>query len=242
MDTRIREKVGAMLALADDAANEHEAATALAMAQKLLLEHNMSLHAFRAEDAPAQTAKPFELDIAAGGAWRVQLLGAVAVGNLCTVVQGKGEGGRASKHAWVFGAPVNVGLVVQVYDWLGETLERLAHEQSQERIAAYRELYGIGPRDTRSFKTSFYQSAVMQIAKRLQDALHEAQSTDQTRALVVVGDQARKDASAHFGGRLRPARRANSSNSDGRAAGRETGQGMNLSRPAAVTSGARRLA
>lgn len=234
MNESLREKVSRMLALADDATNEHEAAVALEKAQRILLEHNMTLHAFKSAGAPAEeSGRVFEFDIDKGGPWRASLLGTIARASLCEVVQD--GSGRAARHVYVFGTGSNVGAVVAMYDWIGEQIERLAHEAARARTREHRSYYGTAPRDTRSFKTSFYRSATVSIGKRLREARQSVEATDTTRALVVVAGQAALDRDRRFP-RLTSVRRSATGNRDGMAAGRAAGAGMALNRPAALAS------
>jgi hypothetical protein len=238
LDNKLRSRVEKMLALADDAANENEAAVAMSKAQQILLAHNLTLATFAetAPDAPQTEtiAQPYVVDFEQGATWRLRLLHTVAIGNLCYLIGG-------GKRAYVFGTAGNVEDVLIMFDWLSEQAQRLAHETAETRKAQHLESYGEKLRDTRGFKNSFHAGFQATIRKRLDDSRGDFDHREQSTALVVVEQDAEAAGRAHFGGKLRKGRSRHVANREGYRAGMAAGSGASMSQPRALSAGPRQL-
>jgi len=246
LDSKLRSRVEKMIALAEDAANENEAAVAMAKAQQILLAHNLTLAAFETEAGenapPAETIEaPFVVDFEQGAAWRTLLLNAVAKGSLCYTVDIQTQVNRGAKRSYVFGTPSNVEDVITMYDWLSDQAERLAHETAETRKRQHLEAYGETLRDTRGFKSSFHAGFQNTVRSRLDASRQDFDRTEQTQALVVVEQDAKAAAHSHFDGKLRTGRARHTANVEGYRAGMAAGNAASMNRPAALGAGPRQL-
>jgi hypothetical protein len=240
---KLQSRVTKMMALAEDAANEHEAAVAIAKAQEILLTHNLTMEMFQPDqpDAPAGAVKdPFTIDIDSGYTWRATLLNAVATGNLCFVLTS-----RSKKLVYLFGTASNIKDVMAMYDWLAEQGERLVHESAEERKREHLDTYGVKSRDTRSFKTSFRHGFASAIQKRLKESRATFDRNDgSTQALTVIEKDAETAAQAYVrrnGASIGSSRGSRSSNREGYSAGRSAGESTNMARTNALGAGSRQL-
>lgn len=239
IDSRLQSKVMKMIAIAEDAANEHEAAVAVAKAQEILLAHNLTMETFQPDqpDTPTEAIKdPFKMDIDSGFTWRSSLIGVIARGNLCYLAQSRNE-----KLVYLFGTASNIRDVMAMYDWLTEQAERLAHETAEDRKREYLDAFGEKPRDTRSFKTSFHQGFASAIQTRLMESRAAFDRAEQsTQALTVIEKDAEGAAHAYFPS-LGKTRRSRSSNREGYSAGRSAGASTNMARTGVLSGGPRQL-
>jgi hypothetical protein len=238
LDAKLRSRVEKMIALAEDAANENEAAVAMAKAQQILLAHNLSLASFEVTAGDSSAAEPIErpyvVDFEQGAAWRTLLLDTIARGNLCYTV-------KSRKRSYVFGTPGNVEDVLVMFDWLAEQAQRLAHETAEARKRQHLEAYGERLRDARGFKNSFHSGFQHTIRERLDDSRQDFDRQEQTQALVVVEQDAKAAAYSHFDGKLRKGRTRHASNVEGYRAGMAAGNATSMNRPRTLAAGPRQL-
>jgi hypothetical protein len=182
---------------------EQEAASALEKAQELLLRYNLSEQEVQAHadgnEALRRKVGQQDVEVAAGFKWRASLLGAIARANLCRIVVND-EGERGTIH--VFGNQENVRVVLDMWAWVSEQLERLGFASLREYMQPlqqgrwdFHEDGTVTPRpwtpkgdeSEAIYLAGFYRAAVQRIGKRLESAMRRFQAeSDQTRALVVV--------------------------------------------------------
>ena len=226
MNGDVRERIAKLLAMAEHPnSNEHEAATAAQMAQRLLLQHNLS----RADLATGDTTGPAgvgKLDIieAVGYTWKRYLLHTLAITNLCQTI-----GSPRENTSHLFGAYDNVQAVVEMYRWLVPQLEEIA-----ARAWTQYKRDGTGRETARTWKHGFYMGAIKAIHDKMKPTIDEFASGP-GHAIVPYNTQLVKDAV----GRVFPHTRTSRSSSrsyDGYTAGRQAGSNITL-RPQRKLSG-----
>src|SRR5258708_35854786 len=87
---KIVERIQKLLALSQSS-NEHEAASALAKAQALLAEHNLSMAQVQVKDGGRSHYLKEVCDLGSRDNWRRLLLGCIARQNFCEAVQLRGS-------------------------------------------------------------------------------------------------------------------------------------------------------
>jgi hypothetical protein len=218
---RILERVAKLLALAESS-SEHEAQTAMNLAQRLMLKYNL-------ENVSARRVRPYafrHLGVPTGRVTEAERMIAVILGEhffvdvIWVPVYRPLEGKRGSVLE-VCGTSANLELAAYVYDFLAHAGERLWREH-QTRIGTRRN------RDRRAFlagvMTGFYAKL---------NAERKAQSKE---GLVWMGDA---DLRGYYRKRhphITSARFQGSARNEAHSHGRAAGQRLVLHRP--VTSGA----
>lgn len=173
-----REKVIArvrkLLALAGNNPNEHEAASAAERAQAILAEYNLSLSEVQAAEGQENR---FEFDATArtdSRPWRRQLAMMIAQLYFCKyfftfvkVSTSKRKNGyiRHDVHNFV-GAKHNLMVARMIFDYLNETVTRLAKEES----TAY------PMKERTAFITSFQHTCSMRLCVRIQQRIEDAKA------------------------------------------------------------------
>ena len=226
MISDVRDRIAKLLAMAEHPnSNEHEAATAAEMAQRLLLQHNLS----RADLATGDTTGPAgvgKLDIieAVGYTWKRYLLHTLAVTNLCETV-----GDTHANTSHLFGTYDNVQAVVEMYRWLVPQLEDIG-----ARSWARYKRDGTGRESARTWKHGFFMGAIKAIYEKMKPTIDEFASGP-GHAIVPYNTQLVKDAVRRvypYTGKSRSSSRSY----DGYAAGRQAGGNITL-RPQRKLSG-----
>ena len=217
---KIIERIQKLLALSQSS-NEHEAAAALAKAQALLVEHNLTMAQVQARTGVKSSYVREVWWLAGADMWRRDLLTQLARFSFCDVVYWRG-----TPKVSVVGESENIQAVRVMYLFIEEQLERFAASgfQTYQRRG--------GQSHMRSWKTSFYQGALHTIGQRLraERATLEA-STNACRALLVLKETDLKEAVASFFPDVRvwnTPRRVTAP--DGYTSGRQAGQRVRFRR------------
>lgn len=198
-------KIAKLLALSKDKSNEHEAAQAAALAQKLLHEHNLSLaqverRAGRPKGEVGQKRQAQPIKPGSGSTWRLRLAAHIASSNFCKVLHIKE--GNLLTLIWI-GRDADVQVGIYIYEYLQRELERLAQEYSVSQweaakleavdegmsFHAYEKVLRCQNRHPLLAKRSWLEGAVAGVASTLtkEQQLRLTEST--STALVAVRDQ-----------------------------------------------------
>jgi len=169
----ILERITKLLALANSP-NEHEAAAAAAKAQEILTEHNLRLEDIKTEHkSPDIPIDQVEIDSSGRRIyWKGSIANALANANFCTMWW---LGGRVI----IVGRNHNVAIVKSLYDYLTNTVERLAAQGVEAEKQAY-VMYlaefvvmGIKPSvaepNWRTWKYSFITGCSKRLAERIEE-------------------------------------------------------------------------
>lgn len=222
------DKIRKLLAMrVDRGCTPNEAATALEMAQALLLKHNLEI-ASVLEESPEKVGSSVGLvsvHESRGYLWKKHLLHVLARNTLCRVVSQDRE-----KTVHVVGARENVRAVLTMYTWVGEQLEISAPKARK----AYRDVGGQA--NGRTWTASFFTGAVETIGVRLSKPMAEF-SRGEGRALVVANGNDLAEAIRKIFPRLRRGKRVNVGSDEGYASGQRTGEGISFARPQQLGSG-----
>ena len=227
MDTaRIAEKVRRLLALATSS-NEHEAAAAAAKAQELLHRYNLSMAEVSASSSDKPAGVTYErimVDIGNSASWRGVLLGSVARHNGADVISL--GGGRYA----VIGEAHVVEVCRYLYEYLAREIDRFA-DRGWLNFHGYES-------SSRRWKTGFRFGAISTIDQRLAaQRKQQGAESEQSRALIVVNDEALKRAVARYYPRL-TTRGSGRISGSGYNAGAAAGHGIGLN--AALTGSGNR--
>jgi hypothetical protein len=128
MDTKLMEKLQKVLNLARNAGTEEEAATAAAILQKMLTEHNLSIADLErrgSHAAPAAVEQGYDLGKAAFR-WKLDLARAIAHSYYCLPMI---DGSR--KTVSFIGRPDNVESLRMLYGWLIGQVQQIARTERQ---------------------------------------------------------------------------------------------------------------
>lgn len=180
-DDKILDRIRRLLALSTSA-NEFEASLAASRAQDLLLKYNLEMSQITQPVEDEIERWNFQTPIIEG--WLSHLMNGVARCNLCRVVQDKGykEGerkgnefipGKEMREFYLFGKKPNLEVTEFMYAYLAAEIDRLTPKGKSAK-----------------YKTSFRMGAVIIINERMREELKNFQSTEETRALILVSDTA----------------------------------------------------
>jgi hypothetical protein len=139
---KLIERIKKLMALAADGsgASEAEAASASAKVQELLAEHNLEMSTFGGTGEGAQRGKGRRVGNAAYKHQR-DLMAAIAEVNFCdqwvvddfkTVAHGRQQ---KTKSYVIIGRQINIDATVRMFDYLMETIERIAPYTNAERMS-----------------------------------------------------------------------------------------------------------
>lgn len=178
---KILDRIRRLLALSTSS-NEYEAALAASKAQDLLLKYNLEMSQIHQVVEDEVERWNFQTPLIEG--WLSTLMNAVARNNLCRVVQGKGyktgefkighsTAGKEVREFYLFGKKPNLEVTEFMYSYLAAEIDRLTP-----------------PKKGAKYTTSFRMGAVNIVGERMREELKTFQSTDETRALIVVSDKA----------------------------------------------------
>lgn len=251
---RMKTLIGHLLAkTVDNGCTEAEAASALEKAQELLLRHNLTEQQVRAQadgtEALRQRVGMQDVDVAAGFKWRASLLAAIARTNLCRVVLSD-EGDRGTVH--VFGKQDNVRVVLDMWQWVTDQLERLGFvalrdymqppqqggwDFNDDGSVTRKPWRPKGDESEYLFLAGFYRAAVKRIEYRLESAMRRFErESEQTRALVVVSGREVGDAVRRVFPRLGTWSGMPNQGRDGMKAGAAAGDRVKLTRDPALNA------
>lgn len=231
MDDRLTDKIRKLLAMAEHPnSNENEAAIALQKAQKLLFENNLTRADIKDTDGPSTPAGIGKLDIteSVGFRWKPVLMNALARNNLCRVIRSS-----HNNTIHVFGTYDNVLAVMEMYHWIVPELERMA----MKGWTAYK-ADGTGRERAQTWKYGFFLGATDTIERRLAETMREFE-TGQGHALVPINKALVTDAVKRVFPHLKTSY-SSSRSYDGRMAGRQAGNNINL-RPTRKLSASTRM-
>ena len=158
--------------------NPNEAASALAKANKLLLEHNLSMAQIEAATGKKAEGYIGNEIVTGRRIWQKALLHTIARHNLCYLFSVTG-----TPYCQLIGQPSNIEVVLYLHKHIQTQLETMA-------TTAYRLTNTKLPPAT--WKDAFYMGAIQTISVRL-EAERYAQD-NQTKALVVRNEDELKDA------------------------------------------------
>ena len=215
-NSKIIERIQKLLALSGSS-NEHEAASALAKAQALLAEHNLSLAQVQARTGVKSSYIKACYDLDGCDNWRRSLLLLIARHNFCEVVMLRGI------HMSMVGEDYNIQAVQAMYAFVAPQLERLAascyrmYQRSGGSVAA------------RTWKNNFFFGALATMQRRLdvEKQAFEAAS-NACRSLIVVKDRDLREAMQRFHPQARPRHVSYRSAPEGYARGIEAGHQVRL--------------
>ena len=213
-NSKIVERIQKLLALSQSS-NENEAASALAKAQAMLAEHNLSMAEVQVRTGVKSAYVREIYNLNSHDNWRRFLLGEIAHNNFCHVVT---HGGTLSVS--LVGERDNIQVVQVMYASIASQLERLA-------VAWYRVYqHNGGYVAARTWKNNFFIGAVMTIRQRLENEKRAFEaSSNVCRSLVVVKDRDLREAVQRIFPQARPGRSLRYTPApDGYARGREAGQ------------------
>jgi len=217
-NSKIVERIQKLLALSQSS-NENEAASALAKAQALLAEHNLSMAQVQVRTGvqPAYIKEVHDLNSHEN--WRRFLLWYIAKQNFCDVVT---HGGASTVS--LIGERENIQAVQVMYAFIAAQLERLASAWYQVYQRSYQ--YYSNPVPARTWKNNFFLGAVATIKQRLEEEKRAFEaSSNACRSLVVVKDRDLREAKQRFHPQARSGRPVRyTPASDGYERGREAGR------------------
>lgn len=172
------ERVKRLLALAGNNPNEHEAASASAMAQKLMEDHNIDMAVLGKSGKGTQGARSDQKQKGGLYGWQRDLWKASAELNMCVYWSLKGlERGSVYEHR-VLGSQVNVLSTTILAEYLQGTIDRIAQGWAKER----------------GYKSPFVREAIALregIASRLVERLRE-----QRRQRIAEDERKAREAKA----------------------------------------------
>ena len=211
--------------------NPSEAANALAIAQKLLLKHNLTRASVGpAADMPTDNkVGKVEIKDDTGHTWKCSLVNVIARANLCFVVNSAGQ-----KVSHVFGTQSNVLAVVKMFDWVSRELEYQAMRDWRDYKAH------CGTESSRTWKAAFFNGAIVAIRDRLQPQVTTF-ANGEGKALVLANDATVKAARDRVFPHLGTSRRSINYGSDGYGAGKQAGAGVRFGAQGSLNGGARAL-
>src|SRR5215469_2538003 len=212
--SHILDKIKKLLALSTSS-NPNEAASAAAKAQALLAQYNLDLSQVEAHSG--ETSDYCQQDIVVGGVsrWRKTLMLVLARPNFCAVVSYKG-----TERISIVGEPHNIEVVKYLYEYLVQQLEPMA-------ATAYRQ--SGSSMHARTWKDSFFYGAIASIDQRLKEQAQVfADTSEQSRALVVVKDAELRAAMKRYHPNVTPGQRKHLRSQDGFQQGVEAGQRIAL--------------
>ena len=233
---KIIERIQKILARSHSS-NEHEAATALAKAQALLAEHNLSLAEVQVRTGKKSTYVQYQHMLAGQDQWRRELMATIARFNFCELVFWSG-----TVRVALIGEQENIEAVLVMTRFVEEQLEQFAASGFARYARSGGSAHG------RSWKVSFYQGALAVIQRRLQEERRALEArplpssassassgrflsgvdsapVPTCRALLVVKERDLKEALQQFYPKVRKgASRRHITALDGYQAGRQAGE------------------
>ena len=125
---------------AEKIGNTGEAYQAAKMVRKLLLEYNLSMSDIDTSDGVRKISISKSEDISSGSSfgnhWKFQLLGVIAVNNLCQAYK------RMDDKIFVVGTESNVAIVKEFFEYLSVVFRRLAEEHWTAELKDLEKEYG----------------------------------------------------------------------------------------------------
>ena len=159
--------------------NENEAEIALAKAQRILTQYNLDLNEITDLD-PSCADMSREYVAGSKYLWHFNLCAAISRFNYCKCIRHAGYYGTNVQYA-ILGRSINVGVVIELYNWITPQLLRLAE------VAMVTAPYGV---HGMNYKTSFLLGCVSGIRERLKTQFERNLcELPKTQALIVRYDE-----------------------------------------------------
>lgn len=170
MENKLFDKIRKLLALAGNNPNENEAAQALSLAQKLMIEHGISEEALKPEQIRMIIGDPMS---AAGDAWSQYAGAAAAALYGCKLI--RHWDGTVS----FAGREENVGTAQLTFLFISNQIENL-YKQALPK--------GLTQSERGEFRKSFKRGAAIRVLERANEIIQNSKThgTDGKNALVVV--------------------------------------------------------
>lgn len=202
MDSRIIDKISGLMAHMANPANMHEAEVAAGRLQALLSKHQISMleaEALIKEGEPKPELRTADYEIENHSSWRALLLNGVATQNFCRAVRGwertrhhsrNYAGMRRGTGYTLVGSAENIAAVVQLYEYLEATIERLSAEYVAAQTAQHKPIYDVlGKRwNPKGIGNDFRRGAVIGIVTKLYHERFKAADAAGSSALVIAKD------------------------------------------------------
>lgn len=239
-DNEALDRVRKLLSLAKSD-NVHEAAAALALAQKIIARHKIDRAVFSAEPsaAPAPSEKIEDMTLTdSTSTWRMRLASALAGQNACYLYYVPGQ------RVQIVGRRSDFETVKYMFEWLAKEIDRLAAAEVQGRGKTWSNNFRLGAVETLQRRLSMEKMQTEREAQAEAFARDgEAGLARINSALVLVKKDEGAAASwvkANLKMRRTSGPRSNYDPS-ARAAGRAAGGSISLSSRGSLGSGSRRL-
>jgi hypothetical protein len=160
----IKEKIQKLLAVAHDkGATEHEAATAMQMAMRLMTQHGISESEFKKIEKKARESAMFEADK------RWMLWMANAAGRLYGCKYIRYSGGRESDKVTFVGREDNIDAAQLTYGWLCSQIETF-YKQALPR--------GLSKSDRAEFRRTFKEACALRVFARVEALVKDMMAND----------------------------------------------------------------
>ena len=198
LDEKVIEQIKKLLNLTESkGATEHEAATAVAMAQKLALKHGLNLQELSVEEETEQVvSESVTISTTNAVEWKVGLVSALAYANGCYCFWKHGEmkGNRhritVRRSFIVVGTEFNRFVVVESFKYLESVVESLAEEDlyDTERRIRIKELVMPQELNRREFLSAFRVGCSNRLQERIKESTKQVaeQGTENCTAIVVA--------------------------------------------------------
>ncbi len=226
--TKIHDRIKRLLSLASSS-NEHEAASAAAEAQRLMLQHGIETAQLNVADAP-KAADSLTYNTGNMNLWIAVLANHVAKATFCMVFRPMGAGaGKSTQQITICGFPQDVAACSLLLTWLANEVNRFCEQQWAQIKSS-----GIS---ANAWKKSFRLGAVQVIGERLFQDRSEAKKQQNSTALVHLSSYEKRSETAvstllaSQGVRLKTGHASGPTNADGYTRGREAGAQINLNAP-----------
>lgn len=241
---QLLDRVRKLLALADQGRNNSvaEAASAAALAQRLLLENQLSVADVETINPLGTAADPIveiEGDRADEGRlplWLACLMHGIATANDCTTIRWRG--GTGYNRITVIGPKSTVDGIVYLYQYLAKEIERLRQARGTARGPL-----GVARPRGRSWHASFRIGAVNEVCARLKTARRDqtVELGSKCTALVLRSKVDVERFKEEHHPNTTKGRRSQARSSDGYHDGREAARSINLGGGKGLPSPAKQL-
>ena len=189
MEDKLLTRIKRLLALASSN-NEHEAASAAAEAQRLMLEHGIETAQLSTADAP-KAADRQSVDTGSMNVWVGVLAHHVAKATFCTVYRETGAGaGKSTNRISICGFPGDIAACSLLLEWLAKEINRFCDA----------EWASVKTGSANAWKKSFRLGACATIGQRLSEgretAKRELQAANPGTALVLLSSYEKQSQTA----------------------------------------------
>lgn len=216
--------------------NPHEAATAAAMAQKIIDRHKLDVASFENEDSPVEKIEDTSLDNSTS-TWKLRLAGVIAKANGCKLYY------IPSRSIQLIGRQSDAQTVRYLYQWLSKEIDRLTREESQGKGKTWANNFRLGAVETLGHRLHIEKEETKREAQAEAFAKEgEAGLTKINQAIVKVADTTPLEKFAETLNLRKGSTRRSSYDDGAREAGRRAGASINLgSNNRAMGEGRRQL-